>query len=148
MLVAPNSSYYAFIHAATRAGQNESRCLLKSLFSRVSTSLVLAGALAIATVLPASADIRSFTVWNNTGTSIAKLFVSPFEIVDWGDDVLGTDVLSPDEGWEVMFDRFDAGKCLYDIKVITKDGNEVKAIGVDLCAVSDVTFNKKSVTQE
>ena len=114
---------------------------MKSFVSRISTSLVLAGALAVAAVLPASADNRNFTLINSTGTSLVNLFVSPTDTIDWGVDILGKDTLGPDEQWDITFGRFEAGKCLYDVKVVTKDGAEGKLIGIDLCTVTTVTFN-------
>ncbi len=108
---------------------------------RFATSLVLAGALAVSAVIPALADNRNFTLVNSTGTSLVNLFVSPTDTVDWGVDILGKDTLGPDETWDITFGRFEAGKCMYDVKVITKDGAEGKLIGIDLCTVTTVTFN-------
>jgi hypothetical protein len=90
---------------------------------RVLTSLSLGAALTVAAVLPAGAqEVRNFTVWNKTDF--------PF-----------TQVLVPGDGWKMTFDKYKAGQCLYDVKVLGKEGQEGKLIGVDLCKVDTITFS-------
>src|SRR5438874_975560 len=104
-------------------------------FPRAFASVAIAGVLLASTVGHALADVRNFSLMNNTGALVANLYVSPTDTVDWGDDILGKDVLANGESVAITFGRFDAGKCLYDVKIILKDGTEAKIIGVDLCTI-------------
>jgi hypothetical protein len=114
---------------------------------RVLGSLVLGVSLALAALLPASAqEARQFTVWNKTDIVFAQLFVSPTTTTDWGDDYLGTQVLNPGDGWKMTFSKFAGGQCLYDVKVVGKAGEEGKLIGVDLCKLDTITFSPKLAT--
>jgi len=92
---------------------------------------------------PARADIRDFTLVNNSSSVIISyVYVSPSESSDWGDDVLGDGVvLAPGESIDIVFNRFVPGKCSYDIKVVGSEGEEGYLYGVDLCTISTVTFS-------
>jgi hypothetical protein len=109
---------------------------------RMLVSLILAAVLALSAVLPAGAQqARTFKVVNNTPIAFAQLYVSPMTTTDWGDDWLGNQVLGPGDAWAMTFNRYVAGQCLYDVKVIGKNGEEGKLIGVDLCTVDTITFS-------
>lgn len=89
------------------------------------------------------ADPRNFTLINGSSITITHVYVSASDARDWGDDILGRDVLLPGESVDILFSRFDgeAGQCLYDIWVIGKDGEEGYLYGVDLCTTTTVTFS-------
>lgn len=89
----------------------------------------------------AHADQRDFTLYNETGQVIVQVFVSPSNVVDWGDDILGRDILDDEDSVFIYFKRFEPGSCLYDIKVVTKSGDEGVLTQVNLCEVDTVTFN-------
>ena len=103
-------------------------------------ALVLAvAALALASQR-ASADPRDFTLHNDSNVTIVAVFVQPSGPGDdWGDDILGVDVLLPGESAFVYFTRFDPESCLYDIKVVSEDG-EAELIEQDLCSTTDLSF--------
>ena len=90
---------------------------------------------------PAFADPRDFTLINNTGQVITEVYVSASNQTDWGEDVLGRDVLMPTETVDITFQRFISGDCLYDIKVISESGAEGQLDQVNLCETHTVTFN-------
>jgi hypothetical protein len=101
-------------------------------------------ALAIATVTttaPAFADVRDFELINNTGQTIQQVYVSPSKDDDWGDDILGNDVLPAGRRVNITFGRFAEAACYYDIKVITESGAEGRLDDVNLCEISTVTFH-------
>jgi hypothetical protein len=111
-------------------------------FSHILAPLTLGAALAVSTVLPAGAqEVRKFTVWNKTDIPFTQLFVSPTTTSEWGDDYLGSQVLNPGDGWNMTFDKYRGGQCLYDVKVTGKEGQEGKLIGVDLCKLDTITFS-------
>jgi hypothetical protein len=88
------------------------------------------------------ADPRNFTLINDSSITISHVYVAASASNDWGDDILGRDVLLPGESVDILFSRFDgeAGVCLYDIMVMGKDGEEGYLYGVDLCNTLTVTF--------
>lgn len=89
------------------------------------------------------ADRRDFTLINASNVTIIHVFVSASSLDDWGDDLLGLDVLLPGESVRILFSRFDgeAGNCLYDIKVIGENGEEGILFAVNLCEIATVTFS-------
>ena len=89
----------------------------------------------------ALADPRDFTLINNTGTDIHQVYVSPSNLTDWGDDILGEDILPGGATVAIHFQRFSDGACLYDIKVVTDTGNEGTLGQVNLCTTDTVTFS-------
>jgi hypothetical protein len=89
----------------------------------------------------AFADPRDFVLVNHTGAVITEVYVSASNLSDWGDDVMDEDVLGVNDTVTITFRRFTAGDCLYDIKVVLKDGREGELDQVDLCSTDTVTFN-------
>lgn len=90
-----------------------------------------------------SADERNFTLVNASAITITDVYVSAADVADWGDDILGRDVLFSGEEVDILFSRYDgeAGQCLYDIKVIGQNGEEGYLYGVNLCETFTVTFS-------
>lgn len=91
--------------------------------------------------LPAFADPRDFNVVNATSIVLTAVYVSPSDTSDWGDDIMGRDVLSAGDNVDVSFRKFDGTSCLYDVKVIGQQGQSGVLYKVDLCSVSTVTFS-------
>jgi hypothetical protein len=100
-------------------------------------------ALAGTTSAALAADPRDFVLVNNTGQLIHFIYVSPSNQTEWGDDVLGRDVLDDGDQVTILFPsaRFTPGDCLYDIKVVTESGDEGQLGQVNLCETHTVTFN-------
>jgi hypothetical protein len=86
------------------------------------------------------ADPRDFTLVNASGSAIYYIYVSPTDTSDWEEDVLGSDVLMSGSSVNITFSRFTAGRCFYDIKVVTGDSREGYLWNVDLCSTTTVTF--------
>jgi hypothetical protein len=89
----------------------------------------------------AHADSRDFTLYNDTGQVISYVYVSASNETDWGDDVLGRDVLDDGDNVFIYFKKFNPVSCLYDIKVVTSTGAEGSLTQVNLCDVDTVTFH-------
>lgn len=89
-----------------------------------------------------SADPRNFTFINASPITIIDLYVTASNTADWGDDILGRDVLFTGEEVDILFSRFDgeAGQCLYDILVRGQNGEEGYLYGVNLCVTTTVTY--------
>lgn len=48
---------------------------------------------------------QDFTVENNTGYDISHVYVSPTNSEDWGEDILGQDILENNAAVDIQFDR-------------------------------------------
>jgi len=105
--------------------------------------MTAAAALVLVLVLAqgAFADPRDFELDNNSSVDIAFVYVQPSASDDWGDDLMGTDVLPAGKFVNINFARFDGETCQYDIKVVGTGGQEGYLYKVDLCSISKVTFS-------
>lgn len=91
-----------------------------------------------APVIAPAHDERDFTFVNSSGVVIQNLYVERSDLVDWGADILGRDVLDAGQSANIVFNGFSAGSCLYDIKVIAPDGSSLEAYQFDLCSISTI----------
>ena len=108
---------------------------------RLPLTVVSALALVVLLAQSAFADPRDFTLRNHSDVDIAYVYVSPTASDDWGDDIMGTDIVPAGESVDVTFDTFDGTTCVYDIKVIGTGGEVGYLYKVDLCSISTVTFS-------
>ena len=103
--------------------------------------MLMALALAtLSTAAPAFADPRDFDLVNRTGATISEVYVSPANQTDWGEDVLGNNVLKTGQKLTIKFTRFAAGDCIYDVKVVLDSGDE-RSGQFNLCQTSTVTVD-------
>jgi|SRR5580658_4906708 hypothetical protein len=106
----------------------------------------------LAIALPAAADDakQDFKLVNKTGYELKALFVSPSKSDDWGDDVLGQDVLSDGQGVNIHFSP-KVQTCKWDLKVTyTDDNSNAVWQDIDLCSVDKITIHydrKNDVTK-
>ncbi len=109
--------------------------------SRLLLTSVSAFALVLVMVQSAFADPRDFELRNNSSVDLAYVYVSPSATDDWGDDILGVDVLPAGQTVNVSFKKFDGTTCNYDVKVVGTGGESGVLYKVDLCSVSFVSFS-------
>ena len=110
-------------------------------FTHAALGVVMALSTVVVSATAAHADPRDFTLHNGSGVVISEVYVSSSAVTQWEEDVLGRDVLMPGESVTINFSRFTEGDCLYDIKVVADTGGEGQLNQVNLCEVTDVTFN-------
>jgi hypothetical protein len=110
--------------------------IVRRLLRRNVCGIVAGLALAVA---PAFADQRDFVLTNSTGADLVEAHVRPSGQVDWGENVL-RDNLGNGGSVTVSSARFTPGDCLYDIMVVTDEGNEGALSQVNLCEATTVTF--------
>jgi len=108
---------------------------------RLLLTVVSAVALVLLLTQSAFADPRDFTLRNRSDVDISYVYVSASAQDDWGDDVLGEDILPAGDSVDITFDRFDGETCNYDIKVVGSGGELGYLYKVDLCRISTVTFS-------
>ncbi|RYD97606.1 MAG: hypothetical protein EOP61_16480 [Sphingomonadales bacterium] len=86
-----------------------------------------------------AAGKQNFTILNKTGHTVVSFNVSPTSEDDWGDDILGKDVLNNGESAEITFER-DASACLWDLKATYDDNDTTEMKKQNLCEISEVTL--------
>ncbi|MBZ4420983.1 hypothetical protein [Myxococcus sp. RHSTA-1-4] len=106
---------------------------------------MLAGMLAAGGVMAQA--VKNFTLDNKIGVTLARVYISPTLDNDWGQDVLGRDVLRHGEYAPIVFSPLNQ-LCVYDIKVEDISSNELVWSGIDLCEVSVVTLLYDPVSGE
>lgn len=82
---------------------------------------------------------QNFSVVNTTGTTVLTLQVSPTSESEWGDDVLGAQVLAPGQTAQIVFNRAEE-QCNYDIRATYTDGDTSDMRNVNLCQVGTVNL--------
>ncbi len=78
------------------------------------------------------AQEQNFILVNATGVVINNVYISPNDVNDWEEDVLGPDVFNDGEETEIQFHPMEDA-CLWDLKVTDKEGNAIIWQDIDLC---------------
>jgi len=90
----------------------------------------------------AAESVNDFTLINKTGYVIDKVFVGPTKSEDWGDDVLGQEVLEDGASVAIKFHPKAAATGPYDLKVTYKiDNSSVVWYGYDLAKIEKITIH-------
>lgn len=97
--------------------------------------LILVGILAAGVSLAGTQD---FTLVNQTGVEVYRLFLSETTNEAWEEDVLGDRVL-PD-GSRIDIDFYGRSSCLWDMMVTDEEGNSLEWSGINLCEASVVVL--------
>ena len=87
---------------------------------------------------PAWAEDLAFTLVNNASQPLSNLYVSLPEAGDWGDDILGVDVLAPGEMATVTI-ADGAEVCSYDQQFVMENEASIEGTA-DLCANDTFTL--------
>jgi hypothetical protein len=122
--------------------------MIQPSFRALVSATVLALPLISLNPLMARADQRNFTLVNDSKVTIDKIFVSTIHTNNWGEDILGQDILSSNESVDIQFSSNEAGTCMYDLKVVTADQDPVEEHEVNLCGTVKVIFNGSSLTPQ
>ncbi len=118
---------------------------MKKLFAAVVATL-------LAFVVPAGAQDakQDFKLVNKTGYELKALYVAPSKSDQWGDDILGQDVVGDGQVVNVHFSPA-AKTCKWDLKVTyTDDDSNAVWTNIDLCTVEKISIfydRKNDVTK-
>lgn len=83
---------------------------------------------------------QDFTLHNETGVTINKLFISTHDKDEWEEDVLGVDQLAAGAETAITFDAAeDANK--WDMKVEDTEGNSLEWHDLNLSEITDITLH-------
>ena len=84
-----------------------------------------------------------FELLNQTTLTIAELYVSPAADNEWGEDILGKDVLPNGQSVEIVFSP-KAQECMWDLKIVDEDDDDVIWTKLDLCKASHITLQYRN----
>ena len=90
----------------------------------------------------AQAD-QDFVLVNKTGVEIHAMYVTPHNSNDWGDDILGADVLANNEDADITFSRREKAR-LWDLRIEDAEGNFIEWDNLNLLEISKVTLYYKN----
>lgn len=87
----------------------------------------------------ADTEAVSFTLINGTEKTIDEFYASPPNVNSWEQDILGVDVLAPDDSVSITIDdgRED---CHYDFRVVYEDGSATENPGISVCNGESYTY--------
>ena len=105
---------------------------------------LLVAIFAISLMLPAAfaQGKQDFTLHNQTGVVIDKVFISPHSTDVWEEDILGKDTLADGESLEITFHRTEKAK-LWDLRIEDSKGNAIEWENLNLLEISEVTLHYK-----
>jgi hypothetical protein len=89
-----------------------------------------------------SAADQDFTLVNDTGVTIDKLYISPHNSDDWEEDILGTETLSSGETLDIKFHRAEKAP-EWDLRIEDKQGNSIEWENLNLLEIAKITLNYK-----
>jgi hypothetical protein len=94
---------------------------------------------------------QDFTLVNETGVEIDKVYISPHDKDDWEEDILGQDTLPTGQSVDIKFHR-DETAAEWDLRIEDKGGNAIEWENLNLLKISKVTLhydqNTKKATAE
>jgi hypothetical protein len=85
---------------------------------------------------------QDFTLVNQTGVEIDKVFISPHDKDDWEEDVLGQDTLPNGQSVDIKFHR-DETAAEWDLRIEDKGGNSIEWENLNLLKISKATLHYK-----
>ena len=105
---------------------------MHSMFKLLAASafLCLAGA-------AANAADQDFTLYNNTGYTVDKVYVSAVGKTTWGKDILGEGQLEDGNKVNITFSNGTTA-CNFDLKVVYTDDDTATWSDVNLCDLSKI----------
>ena len=104
---------------------------------RLTARALFAVALSCLGATAANAADQDFTLYNATGYTIDKVFVSAVGKSTWGSDVMGTGTLGDGEKVDITF-KSSTSACNYDLKVVYDDDDTATWNNVNLCELSKI----------
>ncbi|HEX8117750.1 MAG TPA: hypothetical protein VF521_10810 [Pyrinomonadaceae bacterium] len=90
---------------------------------------------------------QDFTLVNQTGVEIDKVFISPHEKDDWEEDILGKDTLPAGQSVDIKFDREETS-AEWDLRIEDKQGNSIEWESLNLLKISKLTLHYDAATKK
>jgi hypothetical protein len=90
---------------------------------------------------------QDFTLVNETGVEIDKVYISPHEKDDWEEDILGKDTLPSGQSVHITFHREETA-AEWDLRVEDKQGNAIEWENLNLLKISKLTLHYDQQTKK
>jgi hypothetical protein len=90
----------------------------------------------------AQQPVQDFTLVNQTGVEIHSVFISPHNVDDWEEDILGRDTLADKDHVDITFKRGEKA-AMWDLRVEDQKGNSIEWENLNLLAISKITLHYK-----
>ena len=136
---APTASNNTAANANANAGNRNAATAANTAASPAASPAANANAANANTAASAAQD---FTLVNETGVEIDKVYVSPHDADDWEEDILGKDTLPTGQSVEIKFNR-DETAAQWDLRIEDKQGNAIEWENLNLLKLSKVTLHYK-----
>ena len=85
---------------------------------------------------------QDFTLVNETGVEIDKVYIAPHDSDDWEEDILGKDTLPNGQSVDIKFHR-DETAAEWDLRIEDKGGNSIEWENLNLLKINKVTLHYK-----
>ena len=100
----------------------------------------LAAIVLIALPAAAFAEDLKFKLTNNSSRAIQNFYTSPANTTDWKEDVLGEATIPPGQTDEITI-ADGSTQCVYDMRFVMEDKQEMVESGIDLCKLAEYTLS-------
>ncbi|MGR3622780.1 hypothetical protein [Pseudophaeobacter sp.] len=110
------------------------------MFHKSILAVALAASFSAVSALPASALDRRVRIVNDTNYTIVRFYGSNKGTDSWEEDILGNDVLRPNQSVQIDFDD-GTGYCKFDFKAVFDDGDVLTANNINVCKIGTYTYN-------
>ncbi|MBF0219324.1 MAG: hypothetical protein HQL49_07325 [Gammaproteobacteria bacterium] len=86
------------------------------------------------------AGVQDFAIINKTGYTIDAIHVSPSHSENWGEDIMGQDILDDEETVNISFSSkgAESSVCKWDLMVIYSDGDKAIWDDLNLCEINSL----------
>lgn len=105
----------------------------------IAVALLACSAAASTTAAPIQRRNLDFTLVNKTGLTIDEVYLSPTSDDEWGEDVMGRDVLKNGERVDIKFSSEET-ECNWDLKIVDEDEDSVEWEKLNLCTANEITL--------
>ena len=112
---------------------------MKKLIKPLLVAALALVAVASVTVTAAQRRNLDFTLVNKTGVDILEVYLSPTSDNEWGEDVMGKDILADREKVDITFSSAET-ECNWDLKVVDEDKDDIVWTKLNLCTASEITL--------
>lgn len=85
---------------------------------------------------------QDFTLVNQTGVEIDKVFISPHDSNEWEEDILGQDTLPNGQKVDIVFHRSQKA-AVWDLRIEDKEGASIEWENLNLLTIAKVTLHLK-----
>ena len=111
--------------------------LRRALFGLGSAAVAAAFAFGLADAAQAQTTDPSFRLNNRSNQTVMELYVSASSNNNWGQDLLGQNVLPPGQTFVV---RLPNGQCVNDIRIVVEGGRATERRQINTCELTDINF--------